>query len=87
MARTVVIPTADDSGVYFEQGAHQALLFSPGLRTAPTMHRRDSMGRWQLTTCGLQVFQDEPPYVLPTVVILRMDQAEAFARPCRRCWP
>lgn len=87
MARTVLVPTADDSGVYVERGAGQGVLFAPGLVPHPVVHDRDQGDRWTVTRCGLLVFPPDGAYVVPSAVLLRLDQALAFARPCRRCWP
>jgi len=87
MARTVVVPTADDSAVYVESGAAQAVLFSPGLYPRPVAHDRGSGDRWDATTCGLLVFHSATGQRVASVVLLRLDHALAFARPCRRCWP
>lgn len=78
MARTVMVPTVDGSAVYVASGASQAVLYAPGLRPVPVVHDRRP-GAWPApTTCGLAV---------TGALLMRLDHALAFGRPCRRCWP
>lgn len=87
MARTLIVPTADGSAVYVERGAAQAVLYAPGLHALPVVHDRAHGDRWDMTTCGRLVFDTPRGDLVPSAVLLRLDHALAFGRPCRRCWP